>query len=101
MKKLLLFLIALFLPVYALAEAPVSIETDALLPLPGKNPAISDCLALSDGDALLNVLTTGDLGGTSMDMLILSESTQQVKFFDKPAIMPLPAIPTSTGTPWP
>lgn len=71
MKKFLCLLLALLLPVCALAEAPVVLERDIPLPLPGENPAVSDCIPLSDGGALLNVLTTDTLDGVSMDMLYL------------------------------
>ncbi len=71
MKSVLCLLLALLLPACALAESPVAMESDSPLCLPGTNPGISDCLPLPDGSALLNVLTTGELDGASVDMLYL------------------------------
>lgn len=71
MKKFLCLLLILLTPLCALAEDPAAVENDMILPLPGENPSINDCLSLPNGDVLLNVLTTGKLDGAIADMLYL------------------------------
>lgn len=59
------------LPTAAVAEEPVLPTRSIPLTLPEGTRGISQCIPLSDGGAVLDVLATGDLGGTSFDMIYL------------------------------
>lgn len=64
MKKMLILLMALFLPVYALAEAPVSLVRHDLTYSIGEAADILDCAVLPEGGVLLNVRSTANLDGS-------------------------------------
>lgn len=77
MKKLLILLIALFLPIYALADVPAALESSVLLNIPGEPVGILDYVQLPDGDVLLNVLTLSSLDGQSDGTCSSSSASQQ------------------------
>lgn len=65
MKKLICMLLALFLPLCALAESPVTLESTVPLYIPGDPIGILDYIQLPDGGTLLNVVTQASLDGLS------------------------------------